>query len=95
MSVIPEGFTRSILPQQGDFNNPDAVTAEPVRIEVYTNPSRPTGAGIVKAVVDEFLSRVNEGSQRRRVHLAARAQRTITPGLAEAAGIAMGERPQN
>ena len=57
--IIPEGFTRSIVPQQGDFNNPDAVTAEPVRIEVYTNPSRPTGAGSVKAVVDEFLSSVN------------------------------------
>jgi ABC-2 type transport system permease protein len=32
-----------------------------VQIEVYTNPSSPTSAGIVKAVVDEFISRVEEG----------------------------------
>ena len=32
-----------------------------MQIEVYTNPSSPTRAGIVKAVVDEFVSRVEEG----------------------------------
>jgi ABC-2 type transport system permease protein len=32
-----------------------------VKIEVYTNPSRPTSAGIVKSIVDEFLSRIEEG----------------------------------
>ena len=37
------------------------VQPEPVLIEVYANPSRPTGAGVVKAIVDEFLSRVEEG----------------------------------
>jgi ABC-2 type transport system permease protein len=28
---------------------------------VYTNPSRPTSAGVIKAIVDEFVSRVEEG----------------------------------
>jgi ABC-2 type transport system permease protein len=28
---------------------------------VYANPSRPTGAGAIKAIVDEFISRVEEG----------------------------------
>jgi ABC-2 type transport system permease protein len=28
---------------------------------VYANPSRPTNAGIIKAIVDEFVSRVEEG----------------------------------
>jgi ABC-2 type transport system permease protein len=37
------------------------VQPEPVLIEVYANPSRPTGAGVIKAIVDEFLSRVEEG----------------------------------
>lgn len=93
--IIPEGFTRSIIPQQGDFDNPDAVTAEPVKIEVYTNPSRPTGAGIVKAVVDEFLSRVNEGRLSGGVSiLQLMLSGRITPDQAEAAGIAMGERLQ-
>ncbi|HEX2992747.1 MAG TPA: ABC transporter permease, partial [Anaerolineales bacterium] len=37
------------------------VQPEPLPIEVYTNPSRPTSSGIVKAIVDEFISRVEEG----------------------------------
>lgn len=59
--IIPAGFTDSIIPAQGTMFNPNAVQPEPVQIEVYTNPSRPTGAGIVKAIVDEFVSRVEEG----------------------------------
>ena len=92
--IIPEGFTRSIIPQQGDFNNPDAVP-EPVKIEVYANPSRPTGAGIVKSIVDEFLSRVNEGSLSGSVSiLQLMASGRITPQQAEAAGLAMNQQLQ-
>ena len=92
--IIPEGFTRSIIPQQGDFNNPDAVR-EPVRIEVYANPSRPTGSGIVKSIVDEFLSRVNEGSLSGSVSiLQLMASGRITPQQAEAAGLAMNQQLQ-
>ena len=92
--IIPEGFTRSIIPQQGDFDNPDAVR-EPVKIEVYANPSRPTGAGIVKSIVDEFLSRVNEGSLSGSVSiLQLMASGRITPQQAEAAGLAMNQQLQ-
>ena len=92
--IIPKGFTRSIIPQQGDFDNPDAVQ-EPVKIEMYANPSRPTGAGIIKAVVDEFLSRVNEGSLSGGVSiLQLMLSGRITPDQAEASGIVMGERLQ-
>lgn len=59
--IIPEGFTRSVIPAQGTMFEADAALAEPVKIEVYSNPSRPTGAGVVKAIVDEFISRVEEG----------------------------------
>jgi ABC-2 type transport system permease protein len=59
--IIPAGFTRSILPQASDFANSDGPALTPVQIEVYTNPSRPTSSGIVTAIVDEFLSRVDEG----------------------------------
>ena len=59
--IIPEGFTSSIIPADGTAFGPDYVQPEPVRIEVYTNPSRPTSAGIVKSIVDEFLSRIEEG----------------------------------
>jgi len=59
--IIPEGFTRSIIPTQGATFDENYVQPEPVKIEVYTNPSRPTSSGVVKAIVDEFISRVEEG----------------------------------
>lgn len=59
--IIPEGFTRSIIPAAGTTFSQDNVQSEPVKIEVYTNPTRPTSAGVVKAIVDEFISRVEEG----------------------------------
>jgi ABC-2 type transport system permease protein len=52
--IIPAGFTQSIIPQNG-------TRTQQVKIEVYANPSRPTSAGIVKAIIDEFISRVEEG----------------------------------
>lgn len=59
--IIPEGFTRSIIPVPGTVLDANFVQPDPVKIEVYTNPSRPTTAGVVKAIVDEFVSRVEEG----------------------------------
>lgn len=59
--IIPEGFTRSIIPAEGTTFDESFVPSEAVKIEVYANPSRPTSAGVVKAIVDEFLSRVEEG----------------------------------
>jgi ABC-2 type transport system permease protein len=59
--IIPEGFTRSVIPVEGTTFDQNYVEPEPVRIEVYANPSRPTSAGVVKAVVEEFISRVEEG----------------------------------
>jgi ABC-2 type transport system permease protein len=58
--IIPEGFTQSIIPAEGTMFE-QAAEPETVQIEVYTNPSRPTSAGVVKAIVDEFISRVEEG----------------------------------
>ncbi len=59
--IIPEGFTRSIISAAGTTFNQNSIQPEPVKIEVYANPTRPTSAGVVKAVVDEFISRVEEG----------------------------------
>ncbi|HZM21639.1 MAG TPA: ABC transporter permease [Anaerolineales bacterium] len=59
--IIPEGFTQSIIPTEGSSFDQNYVQPEPVKIEVYTNPSRPTSSGVVKAIVDEFVSRVEEG----------------------------------
>jgi ABC-2 type transport system permease protein len=59
--IIPEGFTRSIIPADGTMFDPNSIQPEPVKIEVYANPSRQTPSGVVKAIVDEFVSRVEEG----------------------------------
>jgi ABC-2 type transport system permease protein len=59
--IIPQGFTRSIIPAEGTVFDESYVQPDPVKIEVYANPSRPTTAGVVKAIVDEFVSRVEEG----------------------------------
>ncbi len=59
--IIPKGFTQSIIPAQGALSNQNYVEPAPVKIEVYVNPGRPTSAGVVKAVVDEFISRLEEG----------------------------------
>ena len=54
--IIPAGFTGSVIPAQGQ-----ATTGAVVQIEFYANPTRPTSAGIVKTIVEEFLSRVEIG----------------------------------
>jgi len=62
--IIPKGFTQSIIPAEGTMLDPNYVQPEPVQIEVYANPSRRTSAGVIKAIVDEFVSRVEEGRTR-------------------------------
>jgi len=59
--IIPSGFTESIIPADGAMLDPNYVQPEPIKIEVYANPTSPTSAGVVKAIVDEFISRVEEG----------------------------------
>lgn len=59
--IIPEGFTRSIIPAEGTALDENFIQPAPVKIEVYANPSRPTSAGVVKAIVDEYIARVEEG----------------------------------
>jgi ABC-2 type transport system permease protein len=58
--IIPAGFTRSIIPAEGTTFDQNFVQPNPVKIEVYANPSRRINAGVVKAIVDEFVSRVEE-----------------------------------
>lgn len=59
--IIPEGFTRSVIPAEGTMTDPNFAEADPVLIEVYVNPAMPTSAGVIKAIVDEFVSRIDEG----------------------------------
>lgn len=54
--IIPAGFTDSVIPQEGFAADPTVI-----KIEVYANPARPTSAGVVQAIVEEFTTRVEEG----------------------------------
>lgn len=50
--IIPAGFTASIIP--GD----DGTVGETVPLEIYANPSRPISSGVVEAIVQQFLGRL-------------------------------------
>src|SRR5690606_23435635 len=54
--IIPAGFTESIIPAAGQTE-----PGEVRQIEVYTNPARPTSAGIIQTIVEEFMGRVEIG----------------------------------
>ncbi len=54
--IIPPGFSASILPSSGGTASGDVV-----EIELYANPARPTGAGIIQTIVEEFVGRVEIG----------------------------------
>ncbi len=58
--IIPAGFTRSVIPNEEDLNSGN--TPETVQIEMIANPARPTSAGVIKAILDEYMSRIDEGT---------------------------------
>jgi ABC-2 type transport system permease protein len=92
--IIPEGFTRSIIPKQEDLDN--GVTSEAVKIEMYANPSRPTSAGIIKSILDEYISRIEEGSISGQTSiLQMLISGRITPEQAQTAGEEMGQQLQD
>ncbi len=54
--VVPSGFTASIIPAPGQ-----AMAGPLVQIELYSNPTSPTSAGVVKTILDQFISQVEVG----------------------------------
>jgi len=54
--IIPHGFTDSVVPAQGQMPSGDVV-----QIVVYSNPTSPTSAGVIKTIVDEFVGQVEVG----------------------------------
>ena len=60
--LIPTGFTESIIPGSG--SSPAQGQSSPdksVQIELYTNPTTPTSVGVVKTILDQFISQVEVG----------------------------------
>lgn len=54
--IIPPGYSESIAP-----TGAQATAGEIVQIELYVNPSRPTGSGVIQTIVEEFSGRVEIG----------------------------------
>ena len=54
--IIPPGFSASIIPVPG-ASSPGPLAY----LELYTNPTRPTGAGVIQTIVEEFMGRVEIG----------------------------------
>ncbi|HEY3343471.1 MAG TPA: ABC transporter permease, partial [Anaerolineaceae bacterium] len=54
--IIPAGFTQSILPDPAS-----GATGPLVQIQLVTNPTRPTSAGVIRAIVERFISQVEVG----------------------------------
>ena len=54
--IVPAGFTATIIPAQGEMP-----AQETRSIELYANPTRPTSAGVIQTIVEEFLARVETG----------------------------------
>jgi len=89
--VIPAGFTDSIIPPAGQ-----ALPARLVQLELYTNPTAPTSVGVVKTILDQFISQVEVG----RVGGQVAVTQLVSSGRiplqnAQAAGLAMGVSQAN
>ncbi len=69
--IIPAGFTSSIIPDAA------GKTGAVVAIELYSNPTRTTSAGVVQAIVDQFVNQVEVG----RIGAQVTIQGLITSGL--------------
>jgi len=88
--IIPAGFTASIIPAAGQ-----ASTGEMRQIELYVNPARPTGAGIIQTIVEEFVGRVEIGRIGGEVAIAQMLESGLLqpdPQALAAAGEALGKQ---
>lgn len=54
--IVPAGFTDSIIPRAGQMPS-----GHVIKIEIYKNPARPISAGVIQAITEGFLSRVEAG----------------------------------
>jgi ABC-2 type transport system permease protein len=84
--VIPAGFTDSIIPVQGQ-NDP----GKAVQIGLYANPTSPTSVGVVKTILDQFISQVEVGRAGGEVTVSQLVSSgRIQPAQAQAVGQAAG-----
>jgi linearmycin/streptolysin S transport system permease protein len=58
--IIPSDLTARVIPQ-GEQGNTGISNASPVLIEIYSSPTNPVSASVVRSIVDQFLSRIDVG----------------------------------
>ena len=88
--LIPAGFTNSIIPVQG------SLPGDPVQIEIYSNPTRPNSVGVVKTILEQFLSQVEVGRIGGQVAVTELlTSGLITPDQAAAVGQSVGQSQAN
>lgn len=85
--LIPEGFTNSIIPAEGAPSSTGIV-----QIELYSNPTRPNSVGVIKTILEQFLSQVEVGRIGGQVAVTELLiSGLITPDQAPAVGQSIGE----
>ena len=92
--IIPAGFTKDV------FSAAPLSNQTPVLIVVYANPGSPTSVGVVKTILDGFLSRVEVGRTAGMVvasELIQKGLATSQGALSQAnqAGLELGSAAQN
>ncbi len=85
--LVPAGFTNSIIPQ-----DIETISSDTIQIVLYTNPSRPTSAGVIRSILESFLNQVETGKVSGTIVIG----QMVTSGLisidqAQAAGEAYGQ----
>lgn len=84
--LIPAGFTASIIPPQGQ-----ATLGLAKQVELYTNPTAPTSVGVVKAILDEFISQLEVGRAAAEVTVSQLiSSGRLSPEQAQQVGMAAG-----
>jgi ABC-2 type transport system permease protein len=95
--VIPSGFTDSIIPVSGTFPSQGQTgPAKAIPIELYSNPTAPTSVGVVKTILDQFISQVEVGRVGGQVAVTQLlASGRIQVQDAQTVGLAMGANQAN
>ena len=87
MILIPSGFTNSIIPAVGM-----TAPSNPVQVELYSNPTRPNSVGVIKTILEQFLSQVEVGRIGGQVAVTELLTNgIITPAQAASVGQAVGQ----
>jgi len=90
--IIPANLSQRIMPG-GPTADPEPVAGtQPVAVELYLNPTRPISAGVIQAIVIEFLQQVNAGAAGGQVAVSQLVMNgLISPAQAPEIGRAIGE----